>query len=89
MRLKRTKEKKDGRTVYMMDGYEISFNEMSPRDYSNWNIERRWYHDNDLKPNVWGFTTLEWLKSFLEKHLRDTDLERLKRNVKLYNEGGE
>lgn len=89
MKLQRTKEKRDGKSVYLMDGYEISFEKMSPGYYSNWNIERRWYLDNDLKPNIWGFQTLEWLKSFLEKHLRDADLERLKKNVKIYNEGGE
>lgn len=89
MKLQRTKEKRDGKSVYLMDGYEISFEKMSPGYYSNWNIERRWYIDNDIKPKVWGFQTLEWLKSFLERHVRDADLERLKKNLKIYNEGGE
>ena len=68
MILDRTKEKRDGKSVYLMDGYEISFKEMSPRDYSNWNIERRFYVDNELKPNVWGFRTLKQLKRFIDEN---------------------
>jgi hypothetical protein len=89
MKLQRTKEKRDGKSVYLMGGYEISFEKMSPGYYSNWNIERRWYIDNDVKPKVWGFKTLDQLKRFLDEHLRDADLERLKKNLKIYNEGGE
>ena len=81
MKLQRTKEKRDGKAVYLMNGYEISFKEMSPRDYSNWNIERRWYEDNEVKPNVWGFKTLQQLKRVLENQIRD-------KRLKIY-EGGE
>ena len=65
-----------------MDGYEISFEKMSPGYYSNWNIERRWYIDNDAKPNVWGFKTLDQLKRFLdERHYW-----KKPKNLKIYNE---
>ena len=68
MRLERTKEKKDGRTVYVMDGYKIAFKQMTPGDYSNWNIERHWYDDHNLKRNTWGFKTLKKLKFYLDEH---------------------
>ena len=70
MRLERTKEKKDGRTVYVMDGYKISFEKMTPGDYSNWNIEQQWYVDHEIKERSkhWGFKTLEKLKSFIDQH---------------------
>ena len=73
MRLERTREKRDGKTVYIMDGYEVAFVKMTPGWYSNWNIERRWYDDHNLKESTlrrgtWGFKTLKELKSYLDKH---------------------